>query len=295
MNLRIAVVALTRGYPNDQSKYQTLIKRNLSIQKFIIKHRKNASDMILFHEGNISSLDQDYINSESEVEIKFVDVSKYFNNDGLILEGESKFSLGYRQMCRFNMFHIWDEVTDYDYILRVDEDIEINDFDPFIFEKMEEKKQIYLTGRFTKETHRLTNKTLPYFLLKNTDLNVDKVYNHRNPYTNLYASSVKFWNNEEIKSILKTIALTDQQIINRWGDHTVQGLLLNHKNIKIHLFPRLIYRHISHNLIIKNNLIRNLILNSKYNPVSINENIFVKLKLRIKGKIKSKNKYDFDS
>ena len=33
------------------------------------------------------------------------------------------------------MYHIWDEVADYDYILRVDEDIEINDFDPFIFEK----------------------------------------------------------------------------------------------------------------------------------------------------------------
>ena len=37
------------------------------------------------------------------------------------------------------MYHIWDEVSEYDYILRVDEDIEINDFDPFVFEKMKEK------------------------------------------------------------------------------------------------------------------------------------------------------------
>ena len=295
MSLRIAIVALTRGYPDDKSQYQTLIKRNSSIQRSIIQHRDNTVDIILFHEGNISKLDQEYINSKSQIKIKFVDVSKYFHDEGLTLEGEAKFNLGYRQMCRFNMYHIWDEVADYDYILRVDEDIEIKDFDPFIFEKMEKKKQIYLTGRFTKETHRLTNKTLPYFLIKNTDLDVDKVYNHRNPYTNLYASSVKFWNNEKNKSILKMIALTDQQIINRWGDHTVQGLLLNHRKVRIHLFPRLIYRHISHDLIIKNNLVRNLTLNSKYNPVSINENIYLKFKLWIKGKIKSKNKYDFDS
>ena len=43
-------------------------------------------------------------------------------------------------MCRFHMFHIWNEVNNYDYILRVDEDIEISDFDPYIFELMNLKK-----------------------------------------------------------------------------------------------------------------------------------------------------------
>ena len=62
MSLKIAVVALTRGYPNDQSQYQTLIKRNASIHKSINQHRNNAADIILFHEGNISDLDQHYIN-----------------------------------------------------------------------------------------------------------------------------------------------------------------------------------------------------------------------------------------
>ena len=31
-----------------------------------------------------------------------------------------------------------------------------------------------MTGRFTKETHRLTNETLPYYLLSNSNLNVKK-------------------------------------------------------------------------------------------------------------------------
>ena len=134
MSLKIAVVALTRGYPNDQSQYQTLIKRNASIHKSINQHRNNAADIILFHEGNISDLDQHYIKSNSQDEIKFVNVGKYFDERELVLEGDSKFNFGYRIMCRFNMYYIWDEVKEYDYILRVDEDIEISNFDPFIFE-----------------------------------------------------------------------------------------------------------------------------------------------------------------
>ena len=293
--MKIAIFALTRGYPNQRNLYSDLLQRNKSIYEHINKKRDYPADLILFHEGNISESDQSYLNTESPEPLKFIDVSKYFKGQDLELKGESKFNLSYRNMCRFNMYHIWDEVIDYDYILRIDEDIEINEFDPFIFEKMKEKNLTYLTGRFTKETHRLTNETLPYFLIENTILDVDKIYNHRNPYTNLYASSVDFWNNIEIKSLLKKIALSDEQIINRWGDHTVQGLLLNHKKVKINLFLKLIYRHISHNLIIKNNLIRNLTINSKYNPVATNENLLVKLKLYIKGKIRSTNKFDFDS
>ena len=64
MSLRIAIVALTRGYPDDKSQYQTLIKRNSSIQRSIIQHRDNTVDIILFHEGNISKFDQEYINSK---------------------------------------------------------------------------------------------------------------------------------------------------------------------------------------------------------------------------------------
>ena len=56
-------------------------------------------------------------------------LKKYFVIPDLKLEGEKKFSLGYRLMCRFNMYHIWDEVKEYSHILRVDEDIEILKFD----------------------------------------------------------------------------------------------------------------------------------------------------------------------
>lgn len=76
--MKIAVFALTRGYPDDKSKYDSLIERNYSIYKHINCKRENPADMILFHEGNISIKDQEYINSKYEYQIIFRDVSKYF-------------------------------------------------------------------------------------------------------------------------------------------------------------------------------------------------------------------------
>lgn len=292
--MKTAIVALTRGYPNNRSLYSDLIKRNDSIFKNIINLRNKQTDLILFHEGNISKSDQDYINSFYPKKIIFKNVSKYFQKINFNLDGEEKFSIGYRQMCRFNMFHIWNEISEYDYIFRIDEDIEILNCNPLLFEYMKSKNWIYMTGRFTKETHRLTNRTLPYFLKNNTNLFVEKIYNHRNPYTNLYASEVKFWLDDEVQSILKIVAMSDEQIINRWGDHTVQGIILNHKNIKINLFDKLEYKHCSHDLIIKNNFFRNKFLNSKLNPISINAGILAKIKLKIKGHFKSTNKFDFE-
>ncbi len=292
--MKIAIVALTRGYPEDKSLYESLIKRNNSIFEHINKNRKVPADVILFHEGNISASDQDYINKHLPDEIKFVNVSKYFTSSTLELDGEDKFNLGYRQMCRFNMYHIWNEVSEYDYILRVDEDIKISSFDPYAFEYMESKNIKYMTGRFTKDIHRATNRTLPRYLLDNTDLDVKNIYNHKNPYTNLYATKVNFWKKEDVAQLLKQIALSDEQIIYRWGDHTVQGLMLNYKNEKIKLFPKLEYEHISHDFKIINNFFRNITINSKFNPISIKEGFLAKIKIKIKGKLYSSNPFEFD-
>lgn len=294
--MKAAIVALTRGYPGNKKLYEKLIKRNQSIYNKINKLRRISADLILFHEGNISEEDQLYIKSFYPEEISFVDASRYFQKNNLTLAGEEKFNLGYRQMCRFNMFHIWDEIKDYSYILRVDEDIEILKINPYFFEYMEKNNITYMTGRFTKDIHRLTNETLPYFLIKNTQMNVKKIYNHKNPYTNLYATSVDFWRENTNHLLLEKIALSDDQLINRWGDHTVHGLILNHNNEKIKLFPKLEYKHISHSdLIIKNNLIRNLTINSRYNPISIKEGFYTKTKIKIKAKIHSTNKFDFEN
>ena len=47
--MKIAIVALTRGYPKNKSDYSSLIKRNNSIYEHINKLR-DIPGMILFHE-----------------------------------------------------------------------------------------------------------------------------------------------------------------------------------------------------------------------------------------------------
>lgn len=266
--MKNAIVALTRGYPQDKNLYTNLIKRNISIYKHINSKREISCDIILFHEGNISSSDQTYIKNESPEEIKFVDVSKYLPIKHLNYIDIEKFNLGYRFMCRFNMFHIWKEVKEYDYILRIDEDIKIQKFNSNLFEDMYKSNTIFTTGRFAKELHKYTNQTLPTFISKNTKLDINKIYNHKFPYTNVFATKVSFWLEKDIQELLSTIAMSDEQLIYRWGDLPVLGGVLNSKNIKIKLFKKSRYVHISHdNLVIVNNFIRNLTINSSLNPI----------------------------
>lgn len=262
--MKNAIVALTRGYPGEKSKYDTLIKRNNSIYLHFNKLRKFPAEIILFHEGNISSEDQDYIIDNSPEKIIFRSVSEYFGDTNLKLKDAERFSLGYRQMCRFHMFHIWKEVADYDYILRVDEDIEITKFNPLIFEYMNINNINFMTGKFAKETHKLTNETLYKYLSEGIFENeLNNIYNQKFPYTNCYATNINFWKNTDVYNKLKKIALSDEQIINRWGDLVVLGVLLNYKNEKIKLFKKSQYSHFSHNSRVKNTFLRNLTLNSR--------------------------------
>ena len=113
-------------------------------------------------------------------------------------------------------------------------------------------------------------------------MDVDRIYNHKFPYTNFYASKVVFWRDKNVLSLLETIALSDKQIIYRWGDIPVIGGVLNHEQERIRLFPKLEYRHISHDLIIKNNFVRNLTINSKFNPISTTSGFVAKIKLWLK-------------
>lgn len=54
----IAVVVLTRGY-QDVRKYNTLIRRNISIAKNL--GALKDTDILIFHEGNILPQHQEYI------------------------------------------------------------------------------------------------------------------------------------------------------------------------------------------------------------------------------------------
>ena len=246
--MKIVIAALVRGY-KETKNYKNLIKRNKFIYKNIICKTDQKIELILFHEGNISIEHQDFINSKSLEKYKFIDVSEkfiinnYLNNNNI--SDFNRFGNGYRLMCKFNFYHIWEYLKDYDYLIRIDEDVVIKKFNWSIFKNLN-KDFVFGTVNLTSETHVPTNASLPQELKRIFNSDDTSFYNHKFPYTNFYISKISFWNSNEISDLLKRIAENEMQYIYRWGDLPVIGSVLNYKKIKIELFKNITYKHLSH-------------------------------------------------
>ena len=254
--MKSVIFGLIKGYPENLECYEKLINRNISIYEKINKHREIKADLILFHEGNISNFDQNYIQTNSPEIIKFIDVGQILNNikknkvDISRTEPE-RFNLGYRFMCQFNFFHIWRFIEEYSYALRIDEDIIINDIDPFIFEEMQKTGKIFSTGALVPETHELTNQTLPQYLENLFGIESKEFYNHKFPYTNVYVTNISFWLDNELQKKLEEISENPKQIEYRWGDLPILGSILNIYDIQIDILKTINYEHLSHKNVVK--------------------------------------------
>lgn len=121
-----AIAVLTRGY-DKLEEYGKLIQRNRSIVQF---PWASEYDHIIFHEGNISSSHQEYITKETAAPyaLVFIDVSDSFRrnssraNDGGRNCMRSDWPTGYKCMCAFWFADFLRYVSDYDDLLRIDED-----------------------------------------------------------------------------------------------------------------------------------------------------------------------------
>lgn len=228
-----AIVCLTRGYSNPQH-YANLITRNLHIYENFNKNLSQQYPLLIFHEGNISPEHQKFILSyEKNSVVKFINVAKEFqmpSNVRLDEVQDNRFHLGYRFMCRFFVSGIWKYIGDYDYILRVDEDTLIGQLNYDLFEFMQSNDLDYMPSRFTHEYHEFTNETIPpvaqsLLLGKWSIADYDQTILWV-PLTNLYAASVKFFLRDDVSAFTSAITQNKGFIINRWGDHVVQGICL---------------------------------------------------------------------
>ena len=245
--MRIVLAALVRGYEN-KHEYRNLIKRNLYLKKNITSKVSQDIDLLLFHEGNIPQDHQDYIIKKSKQEYFFVDISKDFSFDEELLDkipDLERFSIGYRLMCRFNFYHIWQYLNSYDYLIRVDEDVLIKKFDKRFFDNID-NNFIFGTAEMSNEGHVYTNNTLPTFLREVFNSTEIAFYNHKFPYTNFYVSKLDFWRKQNIQNNLQQISDNPQQIISRWGDLPIIGSILNFENINIEIIKGIEYSHLSH-------------------------------------------------
>ena len=276
--MKNAIVVLTRGY-NENHKYMKLISRNLMIDN-VLFHKKNKNnninkkniDIIIFHEGNITYEQQNFIQSMTpKLELIFKDIKKCdpknaFDNKKNLKnmdlcppnEKSERFGLGYKHMCHFWAIDYLYYLKDYKYIIRIDEDCLILKFNHDIFDKMKNDKIYFSSRKWQNQDHDFVTvglkKTLEEFSKKfklEKKCSYEKV---RCPYTNFMIIDIQYFlNNKMYNKYIKIIDKTHGIYSNRWGDLPIWGSFLsmfidkkNYNNGKKKPFNEITYIHGSH-------------------------------------------------
>lgn len=228
-----AIVGLVKGHENFED-YIPLIRRNRLVQKHF--NDKYGYDLILFHEGNILPDHRSKIRCETP-EVEFVDVSDIaFTLPAGVNEQwwkGSQWSAGYRHMCRFYSVQIWEYVSEYDYIMRLDDDSYIEspiDYDVFSF--MEEHDLNHGFVHTKIDLHEETKLTLPEFTQKYVQQNEVEIVcpmaeiNYKNYYNNFSVMNVDFWQRDPVQDYLRAVDRSLGIYKHRWGDSTIIALAL---------------------------------------------------------------------
>jgi hypothetical protein len=235
-----------------------LIRRNRSIYETINRHRPYQYPLLIWHEGNILREHQQYIRkTESNRDVRFLDVSPLFRPPDWVAGGlPEHWPMGYRLMCRFHTYHIWQYTLAFDYVMRLDEDCNLQSAGIDPIEWLKSTSADFAAATFVGETHALTNDTLPTFVQSYMDLlyppgaRMKNLYNHIFPYTNLYVARTAFWLQPEIQRFLYAVISEPDSIRFRWGDLPVLGIVLNAfaRPEGVANIPDLVYRHASHHV-----------------------------------------------
>lgn len=165
--MKNSVVVLTRGY-DDMKLYKDLIERN----KSILKNLSDVSiDIIIFHEGNINSQHQEYIQTQTPQlkNIIFVNVKEKkqaFRTEKSnlpIYPPTERWGIGYRHMCSFWFCDFFNYLEEYDQVIRIDEDCIIDFSIDELFIQLQEKTIVF--GKIIGD-HPFVTKGLNEFTLQ---------------------------------------------------------------------------------------------------------------------------------
>ena len=254
------VVVLTRGYTHING-YADLVHRNRTIfDNFYSKLLDQPNyDVIIFHEGNIHDLHQQYIRSctpNMPLEFRKVDfVNNVSKNYALCPPSQLSeyFTLGYKNMCYFWSITFLEYLKDYDYIIRIDEDCTIHSIDPNVIQRYKEQDIHFSSPYFTGEDE--PNVTIGMKRLFHMYL-MEKRFGRykteiRCPYTNVMIVDIQYFRNTRIVGdVLKKIKECNCIFSNRWGDLPIWGYILSYLiEPRFYLEDKTIsYRHASHNI-----------------------------------------------
>lgn len=263
---KFAITVLTRGYPNI-NQYNSLIKRTNLIVDNIMKNSKYDFDMIIFHEGNIPIEHQKHISNLSETDLIFKNVKDYKENPAFN-DSKNKFNyelcpptpqsqcfpLGYKHMCHFWSIDFFNYLDDYDYVIRIDEDCFVTEFDDSVLDRITDGDVRFSSPLFQGQDEgyvivgleKLWNK-----FIKDNNLQPFKNFKEiKCPYTNFMILDLNFFkSNKIIQSFLKYVDESHGIYSNRWGDLPIWGVILSTltNNSTYEESVNIKYYHLSHN------------------------------------------------
>jgi hypothetical protein len=266
---KIAITALTRGYEKLEG-YNNLITRNQLIYDKIVSKTNLSFDCILFHEGNITEEHQRHISDASPLKITFKNVKECgdktaFDDSRDVVNMElcpptelsSRFPLGYKHMCYFWSINLFDYLTDYDYIIRMDEDVFIQDIDTRVLEAIIEqdvKFAVPYVCTFLDDPGVMVGleKLTRDFLDKknlNKHFNVKSVFA---PNTNFMILNLNYYKDHKIiQEYLSEVQKSHGIYSNRWGDATIWGFIIYLiQDEPFYLCDDIVYFHESHKTIV---------------------------------------------
>lgn len=230
-NQKSAVAVLTKGYESLE-EYQQLIDRNQSIftNFYSLLPKDHDIEVVIYHEGNITSEHQDYIQKHTDQMPLIFEVIPFLqptiepNSFCHSTDLSDNFSMGYKNMCRFWSIGIFEHMTKYEYIIRIDEDCVLEKLDPNVLTKYRTKNIMFSSPMWVGEdTDSVTIGMHKFFQDYKTDIPKEVP----NPYTNIMIVNVQYFaKHQDIQNCLTDIDKTNCIFINRWGDIPIWGYLL---------------------------------------------------------------------
>lgn len=241
---KVAIAVLTKGY-NDLESYSKLITRNRLIHEKLVGKSNLEYDVIIFHEGNITAEHQDYISNKTELNLIFKDVkqtgdrSAFDNSKNIVnlelcppTELSSGFPVGYKHMCYFWAINLFNYLSEYEYVIRVDEDVFIDEIDPTLVEEI-------IGSNIKFAVPYLCNALDHPDVIVGLDKLLQKVYEDSEliprvdfrsicaPNTNFMILNLQYYrDNSLVQKFLREVDKSRGIYSNRWGDAPIWGVIL---------------------------------------------------------------------
>ncbi|KAL1502991.1 hypothetical protein AB1Y20_011061 [Prymnesium parvum] len=228
-NSPIVVFSLVRGGPSESS-YESLVNSRRCLRSAM--PLELSPDDVVFHEGNVPPRIQRGL-AEQIPRLRFVDARDHFGfrpeDEALVPDPPLDYPIGYRHMCQWMSMLWFRALRQYEYAIRVDEDVCITHLPASAL--LAALGANYAYGLVTSEAHQPTLATfLPwlrgYMARTGKQPTLPPLPTAEIYFTNFFISRVRWWEQPEVRAFLAAVNASGGVYRHRWGDAPIQTAAL---------------------------------------------------------------------